>query len=160
ANREVTEWRRIHIPSHGMASRPVAVRHGADIKRHFDAEPGIEARAAHLGEIPIRTEIARAHFGTRLKTAARDYHGLAADLNGFSLALHLDAAYAAVVVCQQCDRRAFVENLDSVTLACLVLVFHQAGASAPGFRGEPAPELEFVADLLRLAPEARLKLNA
>src|ERR1039458_4383784 len=53
ADREGADIGRGAIPSHRMTSRPVAVRHRADVERHPNSIAGVEARAAHLREIPI-----------------------------------------------------------------------------------------------------------
>src|SRR5205823_11395523 len=60
ADREVAEFGRVHFPLHRMAARPIAAWARTDIERHADAVAGVEARAAHLGEIPARAEIKRA----------------------------------------------------------------------------------------------------
>src|SRR5262249_37395726 len=77
ADREVAELRRVHLPLHGVAARPVAARRGADVGRHADAFAGVEAGAAHLGEIPARPEIARAPLGIGLEAAAGEHDRLA-----------------------------------------------------------------------------------
>src|SRR4030095_10189821 len=57
ANREVTEFRGICIPTDCMATRPVAARRCANIDAHPDAVAGIEACAAAPRETPPRTEV-------------------------------------------------------------------------------------------------------
>ena len=52
ADREVTELRRVHLPLHRVAAGPVAAGTRADVESHADAVTGIEARAAHLRQIP------------------------------------------------------------------------------------------------------------
>src|SRR3990172_6867715 len=153
-DREIAERRRVEVPAYRMAARPVAVGHRADIERHLDAESRVVARAAHLGEIPVRAEIARAHFCARLEAAARNHHRPGADIDVSAPLLRPDAALRAVVIRHQRHRRGFVENRDAFARARLVLVFHQALAATPRFRGESAPEFVPVADLVRLAAEA------
>src|SRR5208282_3063557 len=74
ADREIAELGCVAIPSHRMASRPVPVRHRANVERHANSIAGVEARAAHLREIPIRPEITRTPFRIRLEAAAREDH--------------------------------------------------------------------------------------
>src|SRR6185437_11752857 len=74
ADREIAKFRRIHLPLHGMAARPVAAWAGADVERHADAVAGVVAGAAHLRHVPARAEIARAHFGVGFETAAGEHH--------------------------------------------------------------------------------------
>ncbi len=80
ADREVAEFRRVEVPADRVAARPVAVRRGADVERHADAVAGVEARAAHLGELPAGPEIARAPFGVGFEAAARQDDGAGRDL--------------------------------------------------------------------------------
>ena len=80
ADREVAEFRRVHLPLHRVAARPVAARARADVQRHADAVAGVEAGAAHLGEVPAGAEIARAPFGIGLEAAAGEHDRLAAQL--------------------------------------------------------------------------------
>src|SRR5215813_3857222 len=48
ADIEIAKGRRVQIPRGGMRARPVPGDGGAEIERHFEALPRIEARAAHL----------------------------------------------------------------------------------------------------------------
>ena len=75
ADRKIAEFRCIHLPLHGMTTRPVAARAGADRERHTNAVAGVKARAAHLGEIPSRPKITRAPFRIGFETAAGEHHG-------------------------------------------------------------------------------------
>src|SRR5262249_50724151 len=75
ADREIAEFGRVHFPWHGMAAGPVAARRPADFNRHADAVAGVVAAAAHLREVPARTEIARAPFRIGLKATAGKHHG-------------------------------------------------------------------------------------
>src|SRR5258708_12965821 len=79
ADREIAEFRRVAVPADGVAARPVAIGHGADIERHADAVAGVEAGAAHLGEVPARPEIARAPFRLALAAPPPDPRPLAPD---------------------------------------------------------------------------------
>ena len=87
AHREVAEFRRVAVPADGVAARPVAGRHGADVERHLDAVAGVETGAADLGEFPQRPEIARAHLGIGLEAAGRQHHAFRFHLVGLALVL-------------------------------------------------------------------------
>ena len=84
ADRQVAELRRVAVPADRVAARPVAGRHGADVQRHLDAVAGVEAGAAHLGEVPARAEIARAHLGIGLEPAAGQHHAFRLHLDGLA----------------------------------------------------------------------------
>ena len=88
ADRKVSELGRVHLPLHGMATRPIAARARADLERHADAVAGIEARTAHFGEIPARPEIARAPFGVGLEAAAGEHHGSGAQFPDRAVLAH------------------------------------------------------------------------
>ncbi len=77
ADAQVAELGRVAIPSHGVASRPVAVGHRADFQRHPDPVAGVEPRAAHFGQVPSGTEVARAPFGVGLEAARGEHHRFA-----------------------------------------------------------------------------------
>ena len=159
ADLEVAELGRVHVPADGVPARPVAVRLGADRQRHVDAGAGVEARAAHLGEVPGRTEIARAHLGVALEAAAGQHHGLGADFHLASLVPGDDAAHHAVLLDQRHRGRRVVDR-DAGLHRRLVLEVDQARAAAPGLDGEPAPELVLAVDLEGLPAVARLEAHA
>src|SRR5271170_4311382 len=69
ADIEVAERRRVQIPGDRMRARPVPGDRRTEIDRHLQPLAGIEARAAHLGEVPVRPEIARPHLGIGLEPA-------------------------------------------------------------------------------------------
>src|SRR4029434_9810268 len=131
-------------------------------QRHLDAEAGVVAGAAYLGEVPARSEVARAHLRIGFETAARKDHRCRADLDLLALVLRAHAEHHAVVVGDEADGGRLVEDLDAFALARLVLVLDQAGAPAQGRGAKPAPELvaRAVVDLVRLAAVARLELDA
>src|ERR1700716_2663035 len=79
-DREITKLGRVHLPLHRMAAGPVAAWACADIQCHADAVAGVEARAAHFGEVPAGTEIARAPFGIRFESTASEHDRSAAQL--------------------------------------------------------------------------------
>src|SRR5262249_33950311 len=122
----------------------------------------VVAGATHLGEVPARPEVARAHFGIGLEAAAGEHDRLRSYLDLPALVLSAHAEHHAVVVGDETGRRRLVEDLDPLALAGLVLVLDQAGAAAPGLGREAAPEFVAgaVVDLVRLAAVARLELDA
>src|SRR6185436_13719153 len=97
---------------------PVAVRAGADLERHLQAFAQVVARAAHLRELPARTEVARAPFGVGLEAAAGQHHGLRVILDRLALVPGAHAAHALAVVDQR-DRARFVEDRDAFLLGGL-----------------------------------------
>ncbi len=76
ADIEIAKGRRVQIPGDRMRARPVAGDRRTQIERHLQSLAGVEARAAHLGEVPIRPEIARPHLGIGLEPAAGQHHRL------------------------------------------------------------------------------------
>ena len=125
-------------------------------------EAGVVAGAADLGEIPARSEVARAHLGVRLESAAREHDRLGADLHLLALVLRAHAEHAPSSLVMSADGGRLIEDLDAFALARLVLVIDQARAPAPGLGRQPAPEFvaRAVVDLVRLAAVARLEFDA
>ena len=109
ADREVAELRRVAIPGHRVAARPVAGRHGVGIERHLDAVARVEARAAHLGQLPAGAHVARAPFGIGLEAARRQHDVARPDRAGLTAVLHAHALHA-VVVGDEADRPGVVER--------------------------------------------------
>src|SRR5205814_10543840 len=58
ADIEVAKGRGVEVPGDGMRSRPVPGNGSAEIQRHLQPLARVETRAAHLGEVPVRPEIA------------------------------------------------------------------------------------------------------
>ena len=116
ADREVAELGRVHVPLHGMAARPIAARRGADLERHADAVAGVEARAAHLGEVPAGAEIARAPFRIGFEAAAGEHHGFRAQLAQLAVVAH-PHTLDAVAVEQQIERAGPVAQPDAALFA-------------------------------------------
>ena len=159
AHREVAELGRVALPADGVAARPVAVGHRADVQRHADAVAGVEARAAHLGELPSGAEIARAPFVVALEAAGREHHRFRPDLLDPASGLHLDAAHRHAVE-DQLRGPVAVADLDAPFRRDLVQRIDQPGAAAPGLDGEAAPELEPSVDLECLAAPDRREAHA
>src|SRR5262245_49091899 len=159
AHRQVAKLRRVHLPLHRVAARPVAAGTGADLHRHADAVAGVEARASHLGEVPAGSEIARAPLRVRFEAAAGEHHGLAAQL-----ALHArvpDAhALDAHAVVDQAERTRLVSNLDAALGRRVGEHLDQPRPAADRLDGEAAPELELALDLERLAAVDRDEAHA
>src|SRR5207237_3190234 len=112
ADREVAKFGRIHFPLHRMTARPVAARACTDVERHADAVAGVEARAAHLGEIPARAEITRAPFRIGLEAAGGENNGLAANLAFLAIVANAHAVDAAARVDER-ERTGLITNLDA-----------------------------------------------
>src|SRR5262249_50065853 len=97
AHRQVPEFGGVAIPGDGVTSRPIAGWLGADVERHADAVTGVEARAAHLGQLPAGPQVARAPFGVGLKAARGQHHALGRDLAGPARRAHAYAPDAGVI---------------------------------------------------------------
>jgi hypothetical protein len=76
ADIEVAKRRGIEVPGDRMGARPVPGDGGTQIERHLQPLAGVEPRATHLGEVPVRPEIACPHLGIGLETAASQHHRL------------------------------------------------------------------------------------
>ena len=159
ADCEIAEGRRVLIPAHCVAARPVTVGQGAGLQRRNDAHTGVVTRAADFCEVPVRSEVARAHFSVRFEAAAREHDRFRADFDGAPLALRAHA-FDALIVDDEADCGRLVMNRNAFALARFVFEFDQARAAAPGFAGEAAPELELAVDLESLASVRRLEFHA
>ncbi|MNF58968.1 hypothetical protein D3C84_405470 [compost metagenome] len=53
---EVAHRRGIQVVEHRMAAGPIAMGGGPSLQGHLDAVAGVEARAAHFGQIPAGAE--------------------------------------------------------------------------------------------------------
>ncbi len=126
--------------------------------RHADAVAGVEARAAHLGEIPAGPEIARAPFGIGLEAARGEHHRLGGDVEAALALADMDADDAALVE-QQAQHAGAVMDGDAVASRRLVLGGDETGPAAGGLDREPAPEARLVADLEGLTAIGREKFD-
>ena len=61
----------------GTRTGPAPGNRGAEIERHLQPLPAVEARATHLGEVPVWAGIPRAHDGVGLEAAAGEDPGKA-----------------------------------------------------------------------------------
>src|SRR6185437_1908359 len=113
--------------------------------RHADAVAGVVARAAHLGEVPARSEIAGAPFRIGLEAAAGQHHRLGAQFAHFAVLPH-PHAFDAVAVEQQIDAAGGVADLDAAFLGRRGELIDEARATADRFHRESAPELELIFD--------------
>src|SRR6185295_9146147 len=129
ADREVAEFRGVHLPADRVAARPVAARARTDVKRHADAVAGVEAGAAHLGEIPAGAEIARAPFRIGLEAAGGEHDRLA--VNFVYLTVVADAhAVDAIAVGQEIECAGAIADLDPALLGGFGEHVDEAGAAA------------------------------
>ncbi len=156
ADGEIAEGRRITIPAHGVAARPMAPGHGACLDRHLDTVARIEARAAHLCQLPVWAEVAAAPFAIGLKAAGGQDHRAGAQLHGATVEAR-DDAVDPVVVMDQRQRPRIVPYHDAVLGGTLVQCLDEAGSTAPGFHRQAAPELEASVDIEGLPAVDRLE---
>jgi len=75
---QATAWQPDQLPT-GAAPMASAMR---------DDVAGVEARAAHLGELPAGPQVARAHFGVRLEAAGGEHDRPGFDFGRLAGALH------------------------------------------------------------------------
>ena len=159
AHQEVSELRRVPIPPHGVASRPVPVRHRAGVERHADPVPGVEARSPHPREVPAGPEVAGAPLGVRFEPSAGEHDRPPPHREHAVPRAHDDAAHRPGLF-EERRRARFVEDLDALAPAGLRQVPDQPGAAAPGLHRQAAPEPEAPAGRLeRLAPVGGLEAD-
>ena len=156
---EVAVRRRVHIPLHGVRTRPVAGDRGADVDRHAMADTGVVFRATHLREVPVRPEIARAHLGIRFEPAARHHHGAGAQVVLSKAVADPHALDARIAVQQRCGG-GVVQHRYADALQPLVQRGDEMLAAAKDVACKAAPELEFPVHLECLPTERRLKPHA
>src|SRR2546426_2076652 len=111
ADGELAELGRVPVPAAGVAARPVAEGVGADLQGHAEAVAGVEARAAHLGQLPARTEVARPPLGVGLEAAAGEHDRPRDEITNLSTAAYAHAVYTHTVP-QERQRPRLVEDLD------------------------------------------------
>src|SRR5260221_2299949 len=159
AHGDTAEFGRVQLPLHRMAARPIAVGARADGQCHAQSLTGIEARAAHLGQVPARSQIARAPLRVRLEAAAGKHHRA-----GFYLALLVavpDAHARNALAIENERRRARpIAGLDVVLLARGFQHGDEALATAHRLDRQAAPELEPALDLERLPAVDRHEADA
>src|SRR5438270_11853885 len=69
ADAEIADITGQQVPGDGVATAPMAERLSARVQRHPNRVASVETGAAHLGELPIRAEIAGAHLTIGLESA-------------------------------------------------------------------------------------------
>src|SRR5205823_10053490 len=89
----------------GMRAGPMPVWRRAEIERHAEPLPGVEAAAAHLRQIPARPEIAGAHLGIGLAPAASEHDGARAQIDKAPLMPYPHAADPVIALQQRDSRR-------------------------------------------------------
>lgn len=134
-----------------MAAGPVAGRPRADVQGHPDAVAGVEPGAAHLGQVPARTEVAGPPRGVGLEAAAGQDHGVRGDHLGVPVpGPHLHAGYLAAALGQG-DSPGLVAQGDPGPFGAGRQGVDQPEAASHRLDGQAAPEPEPAADLERLA---------
>src|SRR5215813_8690061 len=125
-----------------MAAGPVTGRHGVGFERHPNTVARVEACAAHLGELPARTHVARAPLGVGLEAASRQDHVPRCYRAGAPSVAHADALHA-VIVGHEADRPGVIAQCDAVLLRSAREGGDESRSTAMAFDGEATPELEF-----------------
>ena len=120
---------------------------------------GVEAGAAHLGEVPAGAEIAGTHLGVGLEPAAGQHDRLRRDRHGLPLDIGDDAVHAVVIGDQPLAAR-LIDDRDAVLLGRIEEALDEPRPAAPGFEREPAPEHELAVVLEGLARIHRGKADA
>jgi hypothetical protein len=144
---------------YGVTAGPIAIGTGADGERHADAFAGVEARAAHFGEVPARSEIACAPFGVGFEPTAGEHDGSAFQLTGFIAAFEADAGNTHAVVNKIGGARA-VANFDTVLLARRAQHVDKTRSAADRLHRQTAPEFELAFDLEGLPAIDRYETDA
>src|SRR5215467_1497644 len=150
ADREVAEFWRIHFPLHGVATRPVSARRGADVERHADTVAGVVTGTAHFREIPTGSEIARAPFRIGFETAASKHDRSGTQLADFALLAGADA-FDAIAVEEQIDAAGRIAGFEAALFRSFGDQRHQPRTSTHRLHCKPAPNLEPALHLQRLA---------
>ena len=142
-----------------MTAGPVARAARADLHGHADAVAGVIGRAAHFREIPVGPQIARAHFGARLKAARREDNGFRRNLVDFAFSPDFHAGNRRTIR-DQLQRAGLIPDIDAAFRRRADERVDQPRTAAPGLHRQPAPELEFPVDLERLPPVDRHEAHA
>src|SRR5690606_31843732 len=159
ADREIAELRGVALPGHRVAAGPVAHRGGADVERHANDLARVEARAAHLGELPAGAEVAGPHLRIGLEATSGQDDGFAFDVLRLALMANANTVNP-VVVGEQRNGAGAVPDLDAVLARDGRQVLDEARAAAHGLHREAAPELEAPADFERLPAPGRGEAQA
>ena len=142
--------RGVQVPCHGVAAAPVSKGLGADLQRHPYAVAGIEPGATHLGQLPARAQVAGAHLGVSLESAAGQHHRPATHLPEPVGVAHRKPNNVAAPVGDQPGGFGLVEHLCALPLHQLEQPVGQALAGAHGLHDQPAPEPHHAVLLERL----------
>src|SRR5437762_7767687 len=126
---------------------------GADVERHLDALAGVVAGAAHAGQIPVRSEIARAPLGVGLESSAGEDDGPRGDLDEAPGGAGDHAGDGASAVGEQAPRSVPVADVDADLGGAVEEHLHEAGAASHRLDVEPAPEVVLALYLVGLAGE-------
>src|SRR5689334_24193744 len=142
-----------------MGARPVARRAGPDRERHPETLPGVEFCSPYLREVPVGAQVARAHLGIRLETAAREHHGIRVQRIRAPTGGTLHSGDTATVE-HEIERMRVVADFYSGLRRRAVVRIEQPWAPAPDFARQPAPELVTAVHLDSLAAVAHLEAHS
>ena len=154
ADGELAELGRVPVPAAGVAARPVTEGAGADLEGHAEAIAGVEARAAHLGQLPARTKVARPPLGVGLEAAAGEHDRPRGEITKRSAASYPHAVHAHTVP-QERQGPRLEEDLDPTPAGRRRQGLDEPGAAAGGFDGKAAEEFPSSPNLAGLAPVDR-----
>src|SRR5438105_13303881 len=102
---------------------------GSKLDGHAMALPIVESSAAHLGEVPVGTEVAGAHLRVRFKAATSQHHGLGTQLDVLATLARTHALHGAARV-DEADSGRIVEHFDAGAVEGLVQGFDAVRAAA------------------------------
>ena len=142
-----------------MAAGPVAALPGTDVERHANAVAGVEARAAHLGALPVPPEVPAAPLRAGFEAAASENDAVAFQTPPVASGFDVDSGDPAISRRQR-QRARSVANADAVTLAGGEQRAHQPRTTVLDLQGEAAPEAVAPIDLERLAAVQRHEANS
>ena len=122
----VARRRRARVPLDRVAAAPVPVGLGAVRQRRAQDLAGVVGRAAHLGHVPVRPEVGRAHLRVGLEAARGEHDSARAqDLARPTGVAHGDAADGTVVAAHEILDRGAMAQLDPVAFGGGAVLDHQ-----------------------------------
>ena len=148
------------VPLDRVTAAPVPVGLGAVRERRAQHLPGVVGRAAHLGHVPVRPEVGRAHLRVGLEAAGGEHDRAGAQVLARPVGVpDGDAGDRTVVAAQEVLDGGAVAQLDPVARCGGAVLGHQPFAAVDRADRQPAPEAPAAVDLVGLAlvhePEAQ-----